>query len=297
MAAFRLGALARPVRQIRRLQARQARGGAAEAGGAAGGGARRSATGATAKRRTRARTSAAGSADEVEREMKQEAKEKWLAPSQAGRQLRELYGRRHRGAGRPRARAAPARHVRRRHRREGAASPVRRGDRQRHGRGGGRPRHLDRGERRGRRVPVRHRQRPRHPRRPAPQVQDQVRPRSDHDHAALGRQVRQQGLQHLGRPARRRRLRRQRALREAGGGGRARPAALRHDLQPRRAAGQAAEAGRHQEPARHQGALQARREDLRQGRHLQAGPPPAHGALQGLPVRRRRDPLVVRARR
>ena len=45
------------------------------------------------------------------------------------------------------------------------------------------------------------------------------------------------------------------------------------DLQPRRAAGQAAEARRHQEPARHQGALQARREDLRQGRHLQAGAP------------------------
>ena len=54
--------------------------------------------------------------------------------------VRQLHGRRHRGAGRPGAGAPPARHVHRRHRREGAASPVRRGDRQRHGRGGGRPR-------------------------------------------------------------------------------------------------------------------------------------------------------------
>ena len=32
------------------------------------------------------------------------------------------------------------------------------------------------------------------------------------------------------------------------------------------------------------------------GAHLQAGAPVPHGALQGLPVRRRRDPLVLRAR-
>ncbi len=53
--------------------------------------------------------------------------------------------------------------------------------------------------------------------------------------------------------------------------------------------------GAGQEPARHQGALQAGREDLRQGRHLQAAAPVPHGALEGLPVRRRRDPLDLRA--
>ena len=43
------------------------------------------------------------------------------------------------------------------------------------------------------------------------------------------------------------------------------------EFSARRAAGQAQEPRRHQEPARHQGPLQARREDLRQGRDLQAG--------------------------
>ena len=156
---------------------------------------------------------------------------KWFVPFVSQPKLRELHRRRHRGAGRPRARAAPARHVRRRHRREGAASPVRRGDRQLPWT---RPWPAtppgSRCELERRRLPHRHRQRPRHSGRPASQVQDQVRPRSDHDHAALGRQVRQQGLQHLGRPARRRRLRGQRAVRDAGGGGRARPAALRHGV-------------------------------------------------------------------
>ena len=56
-------------------------------------------------------------------------------------------------------------------------------------------------------------------------------------------------------------------------------------------------ARRHQEPARHHDPLQAGRADLRQGRHLQAGPPAAHGPLEGLPVRRRRDPLVGAPRR
>ena len=41
-----------------------------------------------------------------------------------------------------------------------------------------------------RRLRHRHRQWPRHPRRPASQVQGQVGPRSDHDDAALGREVR-----------------------------------------------------------------------------------------------------------
>ena len=50
-----------------------------------------------------------------------------------------LYRRRYRGAGRTRAGAPAPGHVYRRHRREGDASPLRRGARQRHGRGGGRP--------------------------------------------------------------------------------------------------------------------------------------------------------------
>ena len=53
---------------------------------------------------------------------------------------RLLYRQAHRGAGGARAGAPPARHVYRRHRREGAASPVRRSHRQFHGRGARRPR-------------------------------------------------------------------------------------------------------------------------------------------------------------
>ncbi len=76
------------------------------------------------------------------------------------------------------------------------------------------------------------------------------------------------------------------------GRGGARPAALSHGCS--RAASRTTklrEARLRHEPARHQGALQAGREDLRQGLRLQAGAPPQDGALEGLPVRRRRDPL------
>ena len=61
---------------------------------------------------------------------------------------------------------------------------------------------------------------------PASEVQE-ARARGHPDDAALGRKVREQGLQHLGRPARRRRLRGQCAVGDAGGRGCARPAALR----------------------------------------------------------------------
>ena len=57
---------------------------------------------------------------------------------------------------------------------------------------------------------------------PHPEVQEQVGARSDHVHAARRRQIRLQGLRDLGRPARRRRLGRQRAVRAHGGRGRAR---------------------------------------------------------------------------
>ena len=95
------------------------------------------------------------------------------------------------------ARAPPPRHVYRRHRREGAASSVRRGDRQFHGRGAGRPRRLDRSRDGGQRLRLRHRQRPRHSGRSASQVQEQVGAGSDHVHAARRRQIRFQGLRDL----------------------------------------------------------------------------------------------------
>ena len=188
--------------------------------------------------------------------------------SRGGERRQRLHRQAHRGAGGARAGAPAARHVHRRHRREGAASPVRRGDRQRDGRGAGRPRHLHRGRARRRRLHHRHRQRPRHPGRSASEVQEQVGARSDHVHAARRRQVRLQGLRHLGRPARRRRLGRQRAVRPHGGRGRARPEALPDGVRARQAEGQAAGRRQGAEPPRHQGALPSRSGDLRSRRRI-----------------------------
>ena len=56
----------------------------------------------------------------------------------------------------------------------------------------------------------------------------------------------------------------------------------------------AEEPRRGEEPAWHAGPLQARPQDLRQRRRVQAGAAVPHGALQGLSVPRRLDPLVVR---
>ena len=145
-----------------------------------------------------------------------------------------LYGRAYRGAGGAGASAAPSWHVYRRHGREGPAPSVRRGDRQLHGRGRRRSRHLDRGAVRQGRLAFGGRQRARRPDRPPSQVQEQIRPRSDHDHAAFRRKVRQQGLQHVRRPARGGRLGGERAFRAAGGRGGSRPAAVPADLRPRR---------------------------------------------------------------
>ena len=88
-----------------------------------------------------------------------------------------------------------------------------------------------------RRLHHRHRQWPRHPGRPAPEVQGQVGARSHHDDAALRRKVRFQGLRDIRRPARRRRLGRQCAVRPARGRGGARPPALPPALFARQAAG------------------------------------------------------------
>ena len=76
----------------------------------------------------------------------------------------------------------------------------------------------------------RHRQRPRHPGRSASEIPEEVGARSHHVHAAFGRQIRLQGLRDLGRPARRRRLRGERAVLAARGRGRAQPETLSHEL-------------------------------------------------------------------
>ena len=83
-------------------------------------------------------------------------------------------------------------------------------------------RRLHRGRTRNRRLPHRHRQRPRHSGRPASEISEEVCARSHHVHAACRRQIRLQGLRNLRRPARRRRLRGQRAVVAARGRGRAR---------------------------------------------------------------------------
>ena len=105
-----------------------------------------------------------------------------------------------------------------------------------------------------------------------------------------------EGLRDLRRPARRRRLGRQRAVGAHGSRGRARADALPHGVRARQAEGQAGKGRPRAEPARHQGALPARPGDLRRQGAFQAGAPLQDGALQGLSVRRRRNPLVLRAR-
>ena len=212
------------------------------------------------------------------------------------RRRSRLYRQAHRGFGGARAGAPPPRHVYRRHRREGAASPVRRGHRQRHGRGAGRSRRLDRRRDGSRRLCRRHRQRPRHPGRSASEIQEQVGARSDHVHAARRRQIRLQGLRDLGRPARRRRLGGERAVRAHGGRGRARPKALQDGVRARQAEDQIARCGQGAEPPRHQGPLPAGPGDFRRQSTFQAGARVQDDALESLSVRRRRNPLVLRQR-
>ena len=205
-----------------------------------------------------------------------------------------LHGARYRGARRSGAGAPASGHVYRRHRREGAASPLRRGDRQFHGRGAGGARQLHRRRDGGRRLRRGDRQRPRHSRRSAPEVQEQVRARSDHVHLARGRQVRFESVRDLRRLARRRCFGRQRTVGAHGGGGRARADALPHGVRARQAQGQAGKGRPRAQPSRHQGSLPARSRHLRSEGAFQAGAHLQDGALQSLSVRRRRDPLVLR---
>ena len=132
-----------------------------------------------------------------------------------------------------------------------AASSRRRNPRQRDGRGGGRPCQLHRGDAGGRQFPHRPRQRPRHPGRSAPKIQESERAGGHPDHAAFRRQIRRQGLRHLRRPARRRQFGGQRAVRSDGGRGRARPRAVEAELRPRRAGHEADQRRAGAKPARH----------------------------------------------
>ncbi len=100
----------------------------------------------------------------------------------------------------------------------------------------------------------------------------------------------------LRRPARRRRLGRQRALRPAGGRGGAQPPALPPGILPRPSPRADPGARPGAEPARHHGHLPPRPRDLRRLGPPQAGAPAPDGALQGLPLLRRRDPLALRRR-
>ena len=192
------------------------------------------------------------------------------AKSRGGSAESRLHRQAYRGAGGARARPPPPRHVYRRHRREGAASLVRRGDRQFHGRGARRPRHLDRGGDGGERLRLGHRQRPRHSGRRASKVQEQVGAGSHHVHAARRRQIRFKGLRDIGRPARRRRLGRQRAVRAHGSRGRARADALPHGFRARQAEGQAGQGRPRAQPARHQNPLPSRSGDFRAQGRVQA---------------------------
>ena len=229
------------------------------------------------------------------------AEPKGRAPAQgrfARRQRRSrLHRGRYRGARRPRAGAAPARHVYRRHRREGAASPVRRSHRQLHGRGAGGPCHLHRGRTRRRRLSDRVGQWPRHSGRSASEISEEIRARSHHVHAAFRRQIRLQGLRDLGRPARRRRVRGQRAVLAARGRGRPQPKTLPHGVRARPSQGQARRPRQDQQPPRHPDPLQAGHRHFRRQGRLQAAAAVQDGPFQGLSVRRRRNPLALRSRR
>ena len=114
------------------------------------------------------------------------------------------------------------------------------------------------------------RQRARHAGRPASEISRQVGARNHHDQAARRRQIRQRRLRDLGRPARRRRLGGQRPLGAHRGRGGARPDALPAGVRARPSRHQAGNRRQGAQPARHQGALPARRADFRRRRAIRS---------------------------
>ena len=203
---------------------------------------------------------------------------------------------RHRGSRGARAGAQAPGNVYRRHRRAGAAPPGRRGARQRHGRGGRRARQPHRGRAAPRLRRHRARQRPRHPGRPPSPLPEEVRARGHPLHPARGGQVLRRRLPDLGRAARRRRVGGQRPLGPGDGRGRPQPPALAPGVLPRPPDRPAPVARPRPEPPRHHRHLPPRPGDLRRLAALPPRPPAPDGALQGLPLLRRRDPLALRPR-
>ena len=137
---------------------------------------------------------------------------------------------------------------------------------------------------------------PRHSGRPASEISEEIRARSHHVHAAFRRQIQLQGLRDLGRPARRRRLRGQRAVLAARGRGRPQPETLPHGVRTRPSQGQARRPRQDQQPPRHPDPVQAGHRHLRRQGRLQAAAAVQDGPFQGLSVRRRRNPLALRSR-
>ena len=146
-----------------------------------------------------------------------------------------------------------------------------------------------------RRLCYRHRQRPRHSDRCASEVQEQVGARSDHVDAACRRQIRLRSLRDFRWSARRRRVGRQRAVRAHGSRGRARADALPHGVRARQAERQARKARPGAEQSRHQGALPADPQIFGAKAAFSAGAHLQDVALQGLSVRRRENPMDLRA--
>jgi hypothetical protein len=123
----------------------------------------------------------------------------------------------------------------------------------------------------------------------------QIGARGDPDHAPFGRQVQRQGLCDLGRPARRRRQRGQRAVVRYRDRGRAQPELFRQTLFARPSdLGPLENIGAAPQPARHQRRLHPRYRDFRTNA-VQAGAALQARPLQGLSLRRRRDTLALRS--
>ena len=191
----------------------------------------------------------------------------------------------------PRRRAQAARHVYRRHRRRlRPASHGLRGRRQCDRRGArrlrqGGGRHAQPG-----RFVHRARRRPRRPHR-HPQGRGRVGGRGHHDPAARRRKIRPELLQSVGRAARRRRLRRQRAVELSQAHHLARRQGARHGVPPRRSGRAAQRDRRRRRPAGHRGDVPALDRNLHHDR-VRLGDAGASTARARLPEFGRADRAV-----